>query len=539
MSIYIKVDRNGGDVMRKIKRFMIKLAGVMVAVNMLAGMNCLVKATEGGTTIEQSKEYAIRYELDGGENDGRNPESYQAGTGVGAFYEPYKFEHNFEGWYFDAALQNQAVSISSDMGGIVTLYAKWSKYDYDYKILYDTNYGINGEYNPTGYYEGVGVHRLEEAVRTGYTFHGWYLKDRNTPFSEKVENISESATGEIALEAKFVPNKYAFHYETGEGDFQEEPLQGYTYGEPVTELPVPVLEGKRFDGWYEDAEYTLVFTGTKKDTLGDITLYAKWKDAVVESITLDMTELTLMEGETGVLTVMEILPEDAVDKTITFESQDETIVTVDENGNIQAISPGIAEIVAKNGEVQAVCQVTVNPLPTPTPTATPTPTPHIYKASFVLSKYKVKTTKTVVTKVKLEPGDSVKSYKSSNSKIAKVDAKGVVRGIKVGTVTITLETVKGAKAECKVTVSKNIVKTKKITLTNVKKSKVTLKKGKTFKVKVKLSPTDSTEAVKFTSSKKSIATVSAKGIIKGKKKGNCVITVKSGKKSKKILLTVK
>ena len=140
--------------------------------------------------------------------------------------------------------------------------------------------------------------------------------------------------------------------------------------------------------------------------------------------------------------------------------------------------------------------------------------------------------------MKLEPGDEVKSFTSSNPKIAKVDKKGVVLGIKKGTVTITLETVKGAKAVCTITVSKNIVKTKKITLTNVKKSKVTIKKGKTFKIKVKLSPSDSTEAVKFSTSKKNIATVTQKGVIKGKKKGNCVITVKSGSKSKKILLTV-
>ena len=73
----------------------------------------------------------------------------------------------------------------------------------------------------------------------------------------------------------------------------------------------------------------------------------------------------------------------------------------------------------------------------------------------------------------------------------------------------------------------------------MKNGKVTIKKKKTFKIKVKLSPTDSTQTLKFCTSKKSVATVTGKGVIKGKKKGNCIITVKSGSKSKKILLTVK
>ena len=530
-----------GRLMKWTKKAIIKLAGAALAINIIAcmGESFCVQATGNNSTTEQTKEYTIRYELNGGENDERNPESYQSGTGVNSFLEPYKFEHNFEGWYFDAALQNQAVSIGSDMIGNVILYAKWSRYDYDYEISYDTNYGINGEHNPSGYYEGVGVYALEEATRVGYTFEGWYLKDRNNPFSKELKSIGETASGDIALEAKFTPNVYEIHYEIGEGSFQEEPLRTYTFGIPVTELPVPVLEGKRLEGWYLDEGYTESFTGTTKDTLGELMVYAKWKDAVVESITLDATELALMEGETGEIAVVEILPEDAVEKKVTFESQDEAIVSVDENGNIQAMAPGTTTVVARAGEAKAICQVTVNPLPTPTSTVTPTPTPHIYQASFVLSNYKVKTTKTVVTKVKLEEGDGVKSYTSSNTKVAKVDKNGVVRGVKAGTATITLETLKGAKATCKVTVSKNIVKTKKITLTNVKNGKVTIKKKKTFKIKVKLSPTDSTQTLKFSTSKKSVATVTGKGVIKGKKKGNCIITVKSGSKSKKILLTVK
>lgn len=495
----------------------------------------------GNVMAAQGKEYNIIYQLDGGENSEENPQTYQAGVGVTSLAEPYRFEHNFEGWYSDGAFQNPVTVIDTQATGDVTLYAKWSLYDYDYTIHYNTNYGYNGEHNPSGYYEGVGVHQLEDARRRGYTFEGWYLKDKNAPYTKKVESISETASGDISIEAKFTPNTYQITYELMGGEFLKTAPESYVFGNVYTEFPQPVLETQRFDGWYLDKEYTQKFTSIDKETLGDITLYAKWKDAVAEEVVLDKTELTLTEGEEADIVVEKILPEDTVDKTVVYESEDETIATVDATGHIVAVAPGQTKIIAKAGEAVAMCQVTVEALPTPTPTntPTPTPTPKVYQVSFVSPKYSVKTTKTVVTKVKLEQGDQIKAFQCSDTKVAKVDKNGVVLGIKTGKATITVTTTHGARATCQVTVTKNIVKTTKLTLSNVKNGKLTLKKGKTFCIKAVIRPKNSTQGLKYTTSKKRIATVNTKGLIKGKKKGNCIITVKSGSKSKRIMLTVK
>ena len=253
---------------------------------------------------------------------------------------------------------------------------------------------------------------------------------------------------------------------------------------------------------------------------GDIILYAKWKDAEAESVKLDINSLSVKQDATAYVQVTEILPEDTVDKTVVYESSNPSIVKVDGNGKITGVSPGNAVVYAKVGNVQASCQVKVMP----------------YKVSFNASKYDVRVAKTVATKIQLESGDKVKNYTSSNKKVATVTSKGVVKGKKTGTVKITVETVKGAKAVCTVKVSPKIVKTKKLT---VNKSKVVLKKGATFKIKAKISPSNSTESVSYKSSKNKVASVSSKGVIKGKRKGNCVITVKSGSKTKKILVTVK
>ena len=76
--------------------------------------------------------------------------------------------------------------------------------------------------------------------------------------------------------------------------------------------------------------------------------------------------------------------------------------------------------------------------------------------------------------------------------------------------------------------------TKKIKLN---RKKLTLKKGKTFKLKVTLTPTDSQDKIVYRTSNRKIATVSKTGKIKAKKKGKVKITVISGKK--KAVCTVK
>ena len=67
--------------------------------------------------------------------------------------------------------------------------------------------------------------------------------------------------------------------------------------------------------------------------------------------------------------------------------------------------------------------------------------------------------------------------------------------------------------------------------------KLTLKKGKSFRLKVTLTPADSQDKITYKTSNKKIATVGKKGKIKAKKKGKVKITVISGKK--KAVCTVK
>lgn len=84
------------------------------------------------------------------------------------------------------------------------------------------------------------------------------------------------------------------------------------------------------------------------------------------------------------------------------------------------------------------------------------------------------------------------------------------------------------------------VAVKKVQITNPKKKKVTLNKGKTLQIKVKITPKNvKNKKVTYKSSKKKIASVTAKGKVKGLKVGTAKITVTSkANKKKKATLTV-
>ena len=78
----------------------------------------------------------------------------------------------------------------------------------------------------------------------------------------------------------------------------------------------------------------------------------------VESVTLNKTEITLDVGGTETLTAT-VLPENATDKTVTWETSDAKVATV-ANGVVTAVAKGEATVTAKAGEKSATCKVIVN-----------------------------------------------------------------------------------------------------------------------------------------------------------------------------------
>lgn len=83
---------------------------------------------------------------------------------------------------------------------------------------------------------------------------------------------------------------------------------------------------------------------------------------VIESITLDSNEGVLSVGNTHTIKAT-VFPEDATDKAVTWKSSDESIATVDAEGNVTAKGTGNATITAtseSDGDVSADYALTVN-----------------------------------------------------------------------------------------------------------------------------------------------------------------------------------
>ena len=160
-------------------------------------------------------------------------------------------------------------------------------------------------------------------------------------------------------------------------------------------------------------------------------------------------------------------------------------------------------------------------------------------ASSISLRTRQKTTKVKVAS--MAKGDSVKSWKSSNTKIVSVKGKKngtctITAGTKTGTARITVKLASGKTGKITVKVQKTIVKTTGITSSVKKCSLVT---GETKKLDLTVKPITSEEKLAFTSSNLQVAAVTRDGMIVAKTPGTARITAKSGKKSVTITVTVK
>ena len=166
--------------------------------------------------------------------------------------------------------------------------------------------------------------------------------------------------------------------------------------------------------------------------------------------------------------------------------------------------------------------------------AVPTLTPSI-KLNVSSLRLRVKQKYTVKVSG-LAKGDSVVSWSTGNKKVAIVSKKGVVTGKARGNTIITIRLASGYTKKIRVYVQKGIVKTTALKISN---ARLTLKKGKSYALGTTVTPVTSQEKVTFESSNSKVVSVNAKGRIYAKKKGMARITVRSGKKSRVCVVTVK
>lgn len=238
------------------------------------------------------------------------------------------------------------------------------------------------------------------------------------------------------------------------------------------------------------------------------------------SVTMNQTSVTLpKKGKLQLRAV--ILPANTENQSLIWSSSNNTVATVDSSGFVTAHKKGTSEISATtvNGKT-AKAVVTVS------------------EVTLQASSAKMqKGTSTAVLGIRQHypASDKVSAWTSSKKKVAVVSSTGKIKALSPGTTTITVTMKSGAAASCRLTVTKNVIKTKKLSLS---KKKITLRKGKTYRIKVSRKPLTANDPLTYTTSKKQVAFVSGKGIIKAKQKGTAKIKIRS-KSGKSVTMIVK
>ena len=224
-------------------------------------------------------------------------------------------------------------------------------------------YNITATANPTegGTVTGDGTYNHGESVTlTATANEGYHFVNWTEGGNVVSTNASYTFTADQArtLVAQFEPNSYTITATanpteggtvTGDGS--------YNHGESVT-LTATANTGYRFIDW-SNGEKASPYTFTAAANL-DIT--ANFAPIEVNNITLDYTTLLRKVGEPPVLITATIEPADALDKSLTWNSDDEAVATV-ANGLVTFAGVGSTNITATatNG-VLATCAVTVSPV---------------------------------------------------------------------------------------------------------------------------------------------------------------------------------
>ena len=233
---------------------------------------------------------------------------------------------------------------------------------------------------------------------------------------------------------------------------------------------------------------------------------------VATDFTIDPLEQTIQVGDD--FTILPIFtPAETTNKQVRYQSLDEAVATVTEEGVVTGVMAGqtVIQCTAVETNLTALCKVTVeNAI---TFSLNPSSREIAIGKSFKISK---------VTKP--SNVDKAATWRTSNSKIASISATGKVTGKKIGTCTITC-TLKKYKqsATCRVKVAKL-----KSTL-KLDKSSIRMNVGSTYRLKKTVwSNNSSNPSVKYTSRNKRVATVgSSSGKITAKRVGSTIITAKT------------
>ena len=319
---------------------------------------------------------------------------------------------------------------------------------------------------------------LEPYNKEGYTFSGWI-------------GIPEKMPAEaITVNGTYEKNKYKLVYKVDDAEYKSYDVDYFSY---IIPEPEPTKEGYTFSGW----SYVPTWMPAWDVTVNGI--------FTMRQVTVGLTKpkASIETGKT--LTLKATLdPSDLSSSSLTWKSSNTAVATVTSVGKVKGVNAGTATITCtyKPTGAKATCKVTIG--------------------SVVLDKEEavIEKDKTVTLKATVNPSaDQTVTWTSSDKTIATVSTAGKVTGVKAGTATITATSkATGLTATCTVTVG----------YVKLDKTEASVEKDKAVTLKATVYPSSLTDkTVTWTSSDKTIATVSTAGKVTGVKAGTATITATS------------
>ena len=250
----------------------------------------------------------------------------------------------------------------------------------------------------------------------------------------------------------------------------------------------------------------------------------KDKSVSVTEVGLNKTSTTLIEGETETL-VATVMPENATDKSVVWESGNESAATVSQEGLVTAVGEGKATITVKtnDGGFSASCEVTVN--------KKVIAVTGVVLGNTELTLVEGEEEKLAVAVTPENATDKSVVWESGNESVATVSQEGLVTAVGEGKATITVKTNDGGfSASCEVTVKKKV-----IAVTGVKLSaeSMTLREGDRGTLTATVEPANATNKnVEWWTTDLDIVCVTSApggstGYVEARKAGTATVTVKT------------
>lgn len=236
-----------------------------------------------------------------------------------------------------------------------------------------------------------------------------------------------------------------------------------------------------------------------------------------ETITLNAASLKLYRFDSFQLRPT-LLPETASKRGVAYKSSRSSVAAVSKSGLITAKKAGTATITCystADKSVLATVAVTVSQKASPTSiTLTPADTGLVVGNTLQLTAAPYPST-----------ACNYFTFKSSNTRVATVDERGLVTAKKTGKVKITVTSRQNTRI--KVTRTLAVVSPDSPLSIQPESSELTLTTGSTHALAAAALPADKSQQFLYKSSKSSVLTVSKSGLLTAKKAGTATVTITS------------